>query len=307
MKAQSYKAGKVYLSTTAMKRVELTIPLALLGDLGILNERFFRHNESVEVLQTFSVRPEVAALFVRVRRRGPFKNPEAVRREARKITKRCRLERFEVLSADPKGGEYVAWIEWRVPGALRGDLEVIPAGVVPVEISRAGPREARAVFLASEAALPTVRELLVRLGAPFRVRTVRSAPAATWQPLAGLTARQRDMLALAHRLGYYDTPAKVSLDRVAGLVGISKAALSKHLRVAERKVLGEALGRTARHSQPRPARAGEGFSDTILRVASQRANRSEVIGLDPGLRGKLGLARSVRENRRRLESKLGAR
>ena len=243
MKAQSYKAGKVYLSTTAMKRVELTIPLALLRDLGILNERFFRHNESVEVLQTFSVRPEVAALFVRVRRRGPFKNPEAVRREARKIAKRYRLERFEVLSADPKGGEYVAWIEWRVPAALRGDLEVIPAGVVPLEVSRAGPREARAVFLASEAALPNVRKLLVRLGAPFRVRTVRSAPAATWQPLAELTARQRDLLRLAYRLGYYDSPAKVGLDRIAGLVDISRAGMSKHLRAAERKILAAALGR----------------------------------------------------------------
>src|SRR2546422_10365422 len=87
-----------------MKRVELTVPLALLEDLGVLTERFFRHNESVEVLQTFSVRPQVAALFVRVRRRGPFKAPEVVRREAGRIAKRYRLERFEVLSADPRRG-----------------------------------------------------------------------------------------------------------------------------------------------------------------------------------------------------------
>src|SRR5437867_13183817 len=146
MKAQSYKAGKVYLSTTAMKRVELTIPLALLGDLGILNERFFRHNESVEVLQTFSVRPEVAALFVRVRRRGPFKNPEAVRREARTIAKRYRLERFEVLSADPKGGEYVAWIEWRGPPPPRRGRGGRPPGGGPVGGFRARRPGARAGF-----------------------------------------------------------------------------------------------------------------------------------------------------------------
>src|SRR2546422_9226241 len=98
-----------------MKRIEITVPLRLIEDLGILSEQFFRNNESVEVLQSFSVRPQVAGLFVRVRRRGPFKNPETVRREARSIQNRYHLERFEVLSADARRGEYVAWILWRTP------------------------------------------------------------------------------------------------------------------------------------------------------------------------------------------------
>jgi len=226
-----------------MKRVELTVSLALVEDLGILSGRFFRNNESVEVLQTFSVRPQVAALFVRVVRRGPFKGLEAVTREARAIAKRYRLKRFEVLSADPARGEYVAWIEYRIPAILReGAAGDLAAGVVPVELARAGPKEARAVLLASEAALPRLREVLDRLGAPYRVRAVRAAPTATWQPLGRLTARQRDLLVLAYRLGYYDSPAKVSLDRIAGLVGITRAGLSKHLRVAERKLLAAALG-----------------------------------------------------------------
>ena len=230
-----------------MKRVELTVPLALLEDLGILSGRFFRHNESVEILQTFGVRPNVAALFVRVLRRGAFKGPEAVKREARQIAKRYRLERFEVLSSDPQRGEYVAWIEYRIPAILRevasGDLV---AGVVPVELAKAGPNEVRAVLLASETALPRLKEVLDGFAAEYRVRAVRAAPAAMWQPLAHLTTRQRELLQLAYRLGYFDTPAKVPLDRLAGLVGISKAALSKHLRVAERKVLAAALrhGRT---------------------------------------------------------------
>jgi len=225
-----------------MKRVELTVPLPLLEDLGVLSGRFFRHNASVEVLQSFSVRPQVAALFVRVRRAGPFKDPEAVRREARAIARRYRLERFEVLSADPGRGEYVAWIEWRMPAALRAAMSEGLTGVVPLEVARAGEGEARVALLASETALPRLREALDRVGAPYQVRAVRSAPTATWQPLANLTARQRDLLALAYRLGYYESPAKVSLGRIAGLVGISKAALSKHLRAAERKILEAAMG-----------------------------------------------------------------
>jgi len=225
-----------------MKRVELTVPLPLLEDLGILSARFFRHNESVEVLQTFGVRPQVAALFVRVVRRGPFKSEDAIRRETRQISRRYRLERFEILSDDPERGEYVAWIEYRIPAILReGAAGDLAAGVIPVELARAGPREARAVLLASEAALPRLKEVLDGLGAPYRVMAVRAAPAATWRPLGDLTARQRDLLQLAYRLGYFDTPAKVPLERIAGLVGISKAALSKHLRTAERKLLSEAL------------------------------------------------------------------
>jgi len=225
-----------------MKRVELTVPLPLLEDLGVLSGRFFRHNASVEVLQSFSVRPQVAALFVRVRRAGPFKDPEVVGREARAIARRYRLERFEVLSADPGRGEYVAWIEWRMPAALRTAMSEGLTGVVPLEVARAGEGEARVALLASETALPRLREALDRVGAPYQVRAVRSAPTATWQPLANLTARQRDLLALAYRLGYYESPAKVSLGRIAGLVGISKAALSKHLRAAERKILEAAMG-----------------------------------------------------------------
>ncbi|TLZ55788.1 MAG: hypothetical protein E6K17_05050, partial [Methanobacteriota archaeon] len=102
--------------------------------------------------------------------------------------------------------------------------------------------EAKVALLASETALPRLRDALDRVGAPYRVRAVRTAPAATWQPLAKLTARQRDLVQLAYRLGYYDSPARVGLNRIAGLVGISRAGLSKHLRVAERKVLDAAFG-----------------------------------------------------------------
>src|SRR2546422_909319 len=136
-------------------------------------------------------------------------------------------------------------VELTVPLALPEDLAILSARFFrhnpAVEPSKAGPRAAKAVLLASEAALPRLREVLDGLGARYAVRSVLSAPATTLRPLAALTARQRDFLALAHRLGYYESPAKVSLERIAGLVGVSKQALSKHLRVAERKVLATAL------------------------------------------------------------------
>src|SRR3989475_3580714 len=98
-----------------MKRLELTVPTSLLDDLEILSDRFFRHNRSVQVLQSFSLRPQTNALIVRVHRKGPFKDEATVRREARAIAPRYPVSRFEILSTGPTRGEYVARIEWRFP------------------------------------------------------------------------------------------------------------------------------------------------------------------------------------------------
>lgn len=225
-----------------MRRLELSIPLSLLEDLGILSKRFFRHNRSIAVLQSFSIRPDVAALIVRVRRRGPFKEVAAVLREARAIARRYRVERFEILSADATRGEYIAWLEWRPPSVLQGPGRKRWGGIVPIEVALSRPNEARAVLLASEEDLPRMRELLDALGAPYRVRAVRTAAADAWQPLAALTPRQRQLLELAFRLGYYASPAKSTLEAIGGRLGISKAAASKHLRAAERKILAATLG-----------------------------------------------------------------
>src|SRR2546428_13833803 len=103
-----------------MKRLELTVPRSPLDDLEILSDRFFRHNRSVQVLQSFSLRPQTNALIVRVHRKGPFKDEATVRREARAIAGRYRGTAFEPLSTDPAPGEYGAWIQWGLPERLPG-------------------------------------------------------------------------------------------------------------------------------------------------------------------------------------------
>lgn len=53
--------------------------------------------------------------------------------------------------------------------------------------------------------------------------------------------------------------------------------------------------------------ATESFSDTVVRLARQGGKLSEVIGLYPELRGSTTFARVVRENRRRLDRRVGVR
>jgi len=224
-----------------MKHLDVVVPTRLLEDVGILTELFFRNNESVDVLQSFAVRPKVLALVVRVHRRGAFKDLEMIRREARSLVRRYRLARFELMSANRERSEYVAWIEWKIPQSVHEALGT-EGGIVPLRVVREAEGSARVSLLVSEGVLRRFRNLLDRFGGRDWVRAVRRVPAERWDPWTTLTLRQRELLTLAYRLGYYATPAKVSLERLGQLVGISRAAFSKHLRSAERKILGTVVG-----------------------------------------------------------------
>lgn len=228
----------------AVRAVDIAVPIPLLEDLGILSAWFFRSNESVEILQSFGVRPQVLAFVVRLRRRGPFKDLEAIHREARDLRRRYRLARFEALSADRDRGEYVAWIEWKIPKAVQAVQAALSeqGGIVPLRIALESSDSARVSLLVPEGVLPRIRRLLEEFGGRDWLRAVRRVPTERWDPATTLTPRQRELLTLAFRLGYYETPAKVSLDRLGELVGISRAAFSKHLRNGERKILGTVVG-----------------------------------------------------------------
>src|SRR5256884_7903196 len=103
-----YAAIGLPVNQGPMKHLDVVVPTRLLEDVGILTELFFRNNESVDVLQSFAVRPKVLALVVRVHRRGAFKDLETIRREARSLVRRYRLHRLEPLFAHRGRSENLA-------------------------------------------------------------------------------------------------------------------------------------------------------------------------------------------------------
>ena len=54
-----------------------------------------------------------------------------------------------------------------------------------------------------------------------------------------LTERQRQIVKLAKELGYFEIPRKISSERIAEILGISKAAFLEHLRKVERRVFND--------------------------------------------------------------------
>ena len=56
-----------------------------------------------------------------------------------------------------------------------------------------------------------------------------------------ITQKQLDLLRLAYEEGYFDQPARITADRLAAMVGLSRSTLAEHLRKAEYKLLRNTL------------------------------------------------------------------
>ena len=218
-----------------MRKVTLRLPTKVATDLGVVSARFFRHNESLAVLQAFAAGDAVTQV-VRIRRRGPLPPNAGIERRRGELLGRYALRHFEVLERDEARNEVTALITWKIPKDLAALVREFGADVVPTEPFVIGPEETVVSFYAAEERLAKVYKLLNDLGIEYKISAVLRARG-TRSPLAGLTERQRTLLELAFRLGYYETPARTSLARLAAIMGVSRAAVSKTLRRAESRLL----------------------------------------------------------------------
>lgn len=69
-----------------------------------------------------------------------------------------------------------------------------------------------------------------------QVTSVKSIRTPTDQFLEKLTARQREVVEVAYRSGYFESPRSTSSDELADKFGFSTSAFHHHLRIAERKL-----------------------------------------------------------------------
>ena len=97
-----------------------------------------------------------------------------------------------------------------------------------------------------------LRDLVVELRAQFGdlsveylVRSVEDEDGETIVPvdLRTLTDRQREVLSMAHAMGYFEYPREANAQTVAAALGIQPSTFAEHLAATQRKLLDELLAR----------------------------------------------------------------
>lgn len=64
-------------------------------------------------------------------------------------------------------------------------------------------------------------------------------------PIAKLTDRQREIMEIAYREGYYEVPREASAEDIANVLEVDASTVSEHLQRAERNLLTQHLSATA--------------------------------------------------------------
>lgn len=144
------------------------------------------------------------------------------------------LEKVESL-AKLDDGSYLAYFEGRptvgwAKVATTSGAHLIP----PFELT---PTNWRISLLGTRPQLKRFLKELREMGVHYRVQSLRRSGPFSKSPLGVLTARQRDVLVTAYRLGYYDLPRKGNSAGVAKALKLGKSTTVEHLRKAEKRLL----------------------------------------------------------------------
>ncbi len=78
---------------------------------------------------------------------------------------------------------------------------------------------------------------LKKLGIRFKIASLTDQNFSPTSPLNKLTEKQRKVLLLAYKQGYYDVPRKITSKQLAKKIGISDATLIEHLRKTQHRLL----------------------------------------------------------------------
>lgn len=223
-----------------MKQIRLTIPTETIVQGGVLPKRFFAHNKRIDVLRVFAVAERAAILIAEIHRKDRLYAPGEIEGMRRDLQSRYNLEHFEVVEVDEERKVYTVLMRARIPDDLAQAWRSVGTEAFldgPIQISAENATLSFVVLGRGEKPI----ELLEQFQIPFEVKEVRQGPREARRD--GLTREQRALLRLALDLGYYEVPARVKLTQLARYTGVSKAAVSKRLRRAERKILFESVGR----------------------------------------------------------------
>lgn len=156
----------------------------------------------------------------------------------------------EMVRSRPNVREFIALDRLGESGLYRIEWEDPPMGLID------GIAEADGVVLEARGRedwtfrlrfpdhddLSTFHSYVIENGIPIHIdRTYTLTEAAGVDRRFGLSSEQREALLRALQKGYFETPSEMSLDTLAGELGISRQALSTRIRRGNERILREVL------------------------------------------------------------------
>jgi hypothetical protein len=198
---------------------------AELNNLEILKK--IKSFEMLDILRSDSF--EIAAI-IRLKAREESTNVEEL---LKSLIANIKLE-YQLLEEDR--GTCIYFIKGEpVQSNREASIKRSMYPILPFEI-RDG--KVRATFVGDN---EQVKEFLENGGLNYKVLSLTDAKFSIDSPISCLTEKQQEAISLAFRLGYFDTPRKISADALAKKLGLSSSTLAVHLRRAERRLLAEML------------------------------------------------------------------
>lgn len=127
------------------------------------------------------------------------------------------------------------------PGFLLGGATAKPGGGYLYGPIGYKDGRIRFTFVGTQKDIRDVLENAEKQMLQYRVVSVTDADFAEDSLLNRLTDKQRRVLVLAYRLGYYDVPKKVNSDELGSRLHLTGSTVVEHLNKAERRILSGVL------------------------------------------------------------------
>jgi len=155
------------------------------------------------------------------------------------------LEREEEKRVGEEGPAFLVLLKRRPrPGFLFGDTMTKPgAGYLfsPLDFKDG---KLRFTFVGTQKQVKEILGGAEERGIQYRVVSLTDADFAPDSLLNRLTDKQRKILIMAYKLGYFDVPKKINSDEVARRLHLTGSTVVEHLSKAERRLLVGIIGET---------------------------------------------------------------
>ncbi len=139
-----------------------------------------------------------------------------------------------------KSGSYIIFVKHRpVPVDMASDLFKGEGGyVLSTEIRE---DKVKMTYMGTAQQAKAILEKIRQHGIRYKILSLTDAKFSINSPLNGLTEKQRKVLIVAYKLGYYSLPRRISTEQLAKKLNLHKSALQVHRRKAELRLIAEVL------------------------------------------------------------------